>query len=121
MHGEASLARPGTIVLSGEVDMAVGEQLTEVRRAVDRLVASLSTGGQDCPLDWVVDVRAVTFMDSTGLGFLAHTHRVLSERGGTVTLVGPVPSVLRTLSIVHLDEVLTIVDEPPAGWSAAAD
>lgn len=113
MEGAVSLARPGTITMSGEIDMAVEDQLTQVRRAVDRLVASLATGGRDCPLDWVVDVRAVTFMDSTGLGFLAHTHRVLAERGGTVTVVGPTPSVMRTLSIVHLDEVLTIADEPP--------
>jgi anti-anti-sigma factor len=113
MLGAVILANPGTITMSGEIDMACEEQLTQVRRAVDRLVATLATGAQDCPLDWVVDVRAVTFMDSTGLGFLAHTHRVVAEHGGSVTVVGPAPAVMRTLSIVHLDEVLTIADAPP--------
>jgi anti-anti-sigma factor len=97
--------------MTGEIDMAAEGELTQVRRSVDALLAARASDGRDCPLDWAVDVGDVTFMDSTGLGFLAHLHRVLAEAGGTVTLVRPGPILLRTLSIVHLDEVLEIAGE----------
>jgi anti-sigma B factor antagonist len=113
MQGAVSVPRPGTVVMSGEIDMAMEDQLAAARLAIDELTAS-AAGADLAPLDWTVDLRDVTFMDSTGLGFLAHAHRVLAERGCTLTVVGPPPVVMRTLTIVHLDEVLKIVDVPPA-------
>jgi len=113
MQGAVSLTRPGAVTMSGEIDMAVEDQLAQVRAAIDGLLRPAGSDRGGAPIDWVVDVREVTFMDSTGLGFLAHTHRVVAESGGSVTLVGPGPTLMRTLSIVHLDEVLKIVDELP--------
>ena len=113
MHGTVAVCRPGLVVMTGEIDMAVGDQLAAVRVAVDDLARSNGPATEDPPVDWVVDLREVTFMDSTGLGFLAHTHRVVAERGGSVTVVSPSPLVMRTLTIVHLDEVLKIVEEMP--------
>jgi anti-anti-sigma factor len=113
MRGTVSVSSPGLVVLTGEIDLTVGDQLAAVRPAFGAQAGSRAAGDEDLPLNWIVDLREVTFMDSTGLGFLAHTHRVVSERGGTVTVVGPSPLVMRTLTIVHLDEVLKIVEEMP--------
>jgi anti-anti-sigma factor len=113
MQGAVSLSRPGVVTMSGEIDMAVQDELARVRALVDGVLESEGSEGSDAPVDWLVDVRDVTFMDSTGLGFLAHTHRVLTERGGSLTLVGPSPTLMRTLTIVHLDEVLKIAEDLP--------
>jgi anti-anti-sigma factor len=56
-----------------------------------------------------VDLRQVTFMDSTGLAFLVRLRRTALERGGEVTLVGASGICLRALQIVRFDTVFTMV------------
>lgn len=55
-----------------------------------------------------IDMRGLTYFDSTGLGLLA---QVVMRFGKTpVTLLGPNPFIRRVLHIMRFDELVLIVD-----------
>ncbi len=86
------------IVLAGELDAARAD---EIRAAVTGYRVSSQP-------DVVLDVTAVTFMDSTGLGLVARLRRTCTERGGTVTILNPAESVERLLGLVGFDRLVTV-------------
>ncbi|MEX0834193.1 MAG: STAS domain-containing protein [Actinomycetota bacterium] len=66
----------------------------------------------------IVDLIAVDFMDSSGLGALVSGLKRLREREGTMSLVCTSGSVLKVLAITGLDRAFPIfdsVDEAAAG------
>ncbi|MFI5972757.1 STAS domain-containing protein [Streptomyces sp. NPDC051452] len=83
------------LTLAGEIDHHTGDAL---RRALD--VA-------DIPQPRVVlDLRQLTFMDSSGINIFLAAHRALSETGGWLRLAGPAGPVMRTMRIVGIDAVI---------------
>jgi anti-sigma B factor antagonist len=56
----------------------------------------------------VVDLSAVPFVDSAGLGALIGAVRHIRESGGDVVVCGPRPSVARVLDLVGLKRVVAI-------------
>jgi anti-sigma B factor antagonist len=56
----------------------------------------------------VVDLTAVTFLDSSALGVLVGALRRLRERDGELHLVQPRPTVQRIFEITALDGVFTL-------------
>jgi anti-anti-sigma factor len=87
------------LVLSGEVDMSLADELSA---AVDEVLAL------GLPVD--VDVRAVTFLDSSGLSKLVHlaTSSVTRPR-----LIQPPDFVTFLLEVTRLDEVMDVVENDP--------
>jgi anti-sigma B factor antagonist len=90
-----------TVVVSGEVDIAsVDELLREAYACLD--------GPADvCE----IDLGAVTFIDSSGLGALVRIRNVAHERGKEVVLVNVPDPVGRLFAVTGLAEVFGI----PAG------
>ena len=90
----------GAVVLgvSGEVDVysapALGERINELLDGGQRRV--------------VVDLNAVEFIDSTGLGTLVGGHNRAGELGGQLRLVCTVDRVIKLMRITGLDDVFTI-------------
>jgi anti-sigma B factor antagonist len=83
---------------SGEVDIctspALREALQNAASAADRIV---------------VDLTAVTFLDSTGIGVLLHALKQDHHRErGTLCLVGPTGMVRKVLNITQISQVLPI-------------
>ncbi|WP_067793939.1 STAS domain-containing protein [Actinomadura formosensis] len=58
----------------------------------------------------VVDMREVTFCDSTGLNALVAANRRAGERGGHIALVALPPRVQRVFRITGLDKFIPIYD-----------
>ncbi|MFI0483534.1 STAS domain-containing protein [Actinomadura sp. 9N215] len=89
-------------VLVGEVDVATSAQL---RESLTRLVAS---GARHL----ILDVSAVTLIDSGGLGVLLALHHHLRDRHGPgtgpVTLTGVTPRVRDVLRVTRLTTVFPI-------------
>jgi len=86
--------RDPVIVLSGYVDQSTVQQLR------DALMELL-----DSHHDRVtIDVEAVTFMDSSGIGALASAYK----RGAHVTVRKPSPTVLREIVMCGLDRLVEI-------------
>ena len=90
--------------VEGELDIAT---LPELRDAV--------TAARDEALEHlVVDLHAVTFLDSMSIEFLLQLHTALAETDAELVLVRGSRAVDRLFEIMELDRVLTIVDELPA-------
>ena len=87
------------IELVGEIDLAWYEDhRADIERALENRPALV-----------IVDVEHVSFMDSTGLALLAKAYRRCKDQCGEVCVIYPTPFVQRTLGIVGLDQVVTVV------------
>ena len=87
-------------VLVGELDLYTASRFRE--RAVDLV--------HDARLHLVVDLAAVQFVDSTGLGELVREMNKVRSGGGEMVLRSPTSAVRRSIQIVGLDRVLPIRD-----------
>ena len=56
----------------------------------------------------VVDLSALSFIDSAALSVLMRTHRALARDGGTLALVNPSPRVARILELIDIAHVIPV-------------
>lgn len=90
-------ARAVTVRLAGEVDLAAAPR---VESAIEDALA-----GEE-GVDMMIDVDAVTFLDSTGLRVLVAAHARCAGEGRSLTLVNPSIAVSRILEITGLGQTL---------------
>jgi anti-sigma B factor antagonist len=88
-----------TLTLKGELDLY----------STPLLVAELEALTPDGP-DVVLDLAAVTFLDSTALGAILLGVRRLRQAGGDMALVSSNPETTRLLSIVGVDRVVPVYE-----------
>jgi stage II sporulation protein AA (anti-sigma F factor antagonist) len=96
INGSVLLAR-----LSGEIDLAVTDA---IRSAMDAELEGSRIK------NIIINLSAVAFIDSTGLGVLLGRYRKIARSGGKMFLVAASPQVRRILEISGL---LTIMTECP--------
>ena len=84
--------------LSGR--LTAGEAVLVLRDAVKRVI-------EDGALKLLMNLGAVSYVDSAGLGELVTTYTTLRNKGGDVKLLNPTPTVNRLLQMTKL---LTIFD-----------
>jgi len=101
--------RTRLILLSGDVDIGLEDDLDDL---LHRYLDSRSP-------DVEVDLSQVTFLDSTGLAFLARLRSVSQSRGGRVTLCGPSDRVRRLLELSGFDGAFTLRTRGYVGTSSA--
>jgi anti-sigma B factor antagonist len=94
--------RHGYTILSpqGEIDFATGPQLKDAIN--ERLIAG--------ELNLVMDLQAVDFIESTGLGALIGGRRRAHALKGSLRLVCTEAQLLRIFRITGLDKVFAIYD-----------
>jgi anti-sigma B factor antagonist len=84
----------------GEVDMATSPQLCEAIESTT-----------DSTRRVVVDLAAVSFLDSSALNALVHSQRTLASRDIVLRVISPTAHpVRRVFEITHLTESLNVVD-----------
>jgi anti-sigma B factor antagonist len=96
------------IAVTGELDIS---NVGELRRRVD---AALSNGSAQI----VIDLSAVTHMDSTGLAELIYALQRTTELHGRLALVVTSPGIRRILEIRGVDRLFTLAasaDEARSG------
>ena len=86
------------ISLTGEVDVYTSPRLK--KELIDRIDAGC--------LDIVVELDALGFIDSSGLGVLVSGLRHAKEHGGTLRLVCTNESILKIFRITGLDKVFPL-------------
>ena len=94
--------------LAGEVDVATAPRLR------DRLVQLVNEG----PPQLVIDLSALSFIDSMGLGALVSGLKRARAHDGDLRLAGPSDHVAKVLSITRLDQAFVVgpdVDSVLAG------
>lgn len=97
---ELNYARNGgclAVALQGELDH---HNASEVREKIDLQLSD------HCVLHLTLDLRGVTFMDSSGIGVVLGRYKLISERGGTMQIVGATPRVERILKMAGIYKLL---------------
>ena len=89
--------------LEGELDAYFAPGVRE------RLHELIETDGVEVV---VVDLRRVSFLDSTILGLLVGGLRRMRERGGELKLVYPLPPADRIFALTGLDALFPVADPP---------
>ena len=90
------------VALHGELDDASAPAL---RDQLTDLIDSDVTG------DLILEIAALTFVDSIGLSVIVTLHKQLDANGRRLVIQSPTPMVRRLLMITGLDDILRI--EPP--------
>ena len=85
------------VALSGEVDLESSPRLRE-------LLLGLVRGGRDV----LVDLSAVSYIDSSGVASLIEAFQVARRSGTAFALVAPSQAALRVLQLARLDRVFHI-------------
>ena len=102
------------LVLRGEIDM---HTVGKLRKALDQGLAD-----EFCR-DVILNMSAVTFVDSTGYSTFIETEQRMQQRGnGHVYLAGCQPNVMRTITIARFDRILRLcntVEDANAAISAS--
>ena len=95
--------------VSGEIDVATAPALdAAMREQID-----------DGHRVLVLDMRRVTFLDSSGLGVLISHHKTLRRHHGSLRIANASARVLTVLTITALSDVLTLYPSVPAALAGA--
>lgn len=87
------------VTATGEIDVETAGSLSDsVTEALTRAPRVL------------LDLSAVTFIDSTGLGVLVRAHRAAEARGGFFAVVHPTPQTRKLVRVLGLDQLLHVYD-----------
>jgi anti-anti-sigma factor len=98
------------VTVTGEVDVTTGSQL---REPLLELV-------EQRQFRHVVDLREVTFLDSTGLGILVSDHKRLRDRDGSLHVVCAPGIVSRVFRLTGVDRVVPLVETVEAAQAQVA-
>ena len=91
-HGKTVIAE-----IEGDIDHRFAE---EIRRLTER---ELYISGAD---NLVLDMRAVKFMDSSGIGFIIGRYKTVSALGGKLSIASPSKEADRILSISGIYRII---------------
>ena len=98
-HGDTAV-----LILSGRIDVhAAGRMREACRQAVAEGAADL-----------VLDLSAVPFVSSTGLGSFLVLHQEQEQRGRRVVFAGLQPTPRHVLEVLNLAPYLELADDVPA-------
>ena len=87
------------IKLRGEIDH---HSASSIRASIDGEIYSKK------PRGLIIDMSAVNFMDSSGLGLIMGRYSVMNELGGEVIVSDPNPAIERILSLAGMERVIKI-------------
>ena len=88
------------IKLRGEIDH---HSAVAVRTAIDEMIRSKR------PAELLIDMSAVDFMDSSGLGLIMGRYNTMKEIGGTVAVADPTPATEKIMNLAGLERIIKIV------------
>lgn len=102
MHMQQQLHGSDLIVrLEGELDLVAAE---EFRRRVDQVLEHWE------PAALYLDVRGVTFIDSSGLGAILGRYKRITQRQGRMVIVGAQPPVRHILELTGFPKIIPLLE-----------
>lgn len=91
--------------------MVSGEPVTRFEQAFQKAFAAGRTS-------LVLDLDALAFLDSSGIGSIVNALRHANKLGGSVKLVKPSPFVAKTLKMVGILPLFGVYDSEPEALAA---
>ncbi|MDE5855133.1 MAG: STAS domain-containing protein [Ruminococcus sp.] len=88
------------VVLSGEIDHHTAKNL---RSELDKFVITMQ------PEVLAIDFSNITFMDSSGIGFIIGRYKLLKECGGQLEIHSPQPYIRRVLKLSGIERIVKII------------
>jgi anti-anti-sigma factor len=88
------------VVVSGDLDLPAGD-------ALEALVTPMIETSPDLR----IQMRDVTFLDSSGLGALIVISQLATEAGGQVVLCDPSEAVVKALDLTHTTPLFTVAHQ----------
>jgi anti-anti-sigma factor len=115
VHDDPGPARPSSAVSLLDIRIAASEagqvmtlsgeaDVTTRARLADALQAQVAAGTRIL----MVELSGLRFADSATIAELAGAARVLKEQGGRLELLNPQPALARMLTLLGIDEILTV-------------
>jgi anti-anti-sigma factor len=92
----------GTVRVSGEIDLS----------AAERLEAALREAESGSPDTVILDLREVTFIDSTGLRTITSADARARNDGYEFKIIRGSEQVQKLLHLTGMDKILPLVDDP---------
>ena len=99
------------IKLRGEIDH---HSAVAVRSAIDDMIRAKR------PAELIIDMSAVDFMDSSGLGLIMGRYNTMRELGGSVRVADPSPSTEKIMKLAGLERIIKIIHSAGRSEAAAA-
>ena len=87
------------IKLRGEIDH---HSAVAVRTAIDDMIRS------KCPHELIIDMSAVDFMDSSGLGLIMGRYALMKEIGGLLRVADPSPATEKIMKLAGMERIIKI-------------
>jgi anti-sigma B factor antagonist len=101
----------GITVLTVTGDLVIGEAETTFKKKITQLL-------EEGRVNLLVDLSAVGFLDSSGLGALVRALTQSQKEGGQTKLLKARPQVRKLLQMTKLDSVFEIHDDMEAAVSS---
>jgi anti-sigma B factor antagonist len=94
--------RVGTVRLDGEFDLSAADRVEEALRSLEA----------ERPAVVVIDLRGVTFLDSTGLRTITSADARARDGDYELRIVRAPEAVQKLLHVTGMDKILPLVDDP---------
>ena len=99
----AKRGRDLVITISGEFDLCM---VPEFREKVDNLIDSNESAKR-----LVLDLKDVSFIDSSGLGVIMGRHKKMLARGGALAIQSPSHNAFKALISCGVDQIIEIFED----------
>ena len=99
----------GAIVrVSGEVDLSVSPEVKE--KISEQININKKENNFTIPKSVYADLSEVTYIDSSGIASLIHSHQHAAKSGVNFYLFKTSPGVLKVIQLARLDSIFKLVD-----------
>lgn len=86
-------------LISGEIDH---HNAKEIRTQLDRYIIASR------PSQLVIDLKEITFMDSSGIGLIMGRCKLMKQCGGRLEILNPQPYIRRVLRLAGIERIVRI-------------
>jgi anti-sigma B factor antagonist len=111
LEADIDRTNPATPVVKLSGRMTLGMRLREVESRIDEAAG-------DSTLKLILDVSAVDYVDSAGIGLFMILYGKMKTLGGQLRIVAPNPSLLELFKRTCIDSILTV--DPDLATALAA-
>ena len=94
----------GVTIITVQGDLVIGDAETSFKKAVIRLI-------EEGRVNLLIDLSAVGFLDSSGLGALVRALTNTQKEGGQTKLLNAGPQIRKLLQMTKLDSVFEIHED----------